>query len=83
VGHVVDEVVLHLRQTLLPEQGDHREDKGDQEDEREEQRGDEKIQLAIHVVPLCREIDPQLVELGRWIVREQGLRVKSHPCTWM
>ena len=53
VGHIVDEVILNLRQSLRAEYRDYREDKGDEQHHGEDHTGnheaDRRVDVAVHI----------------------------------
>ncbi len=81
VCHVVNEIILHLRQTLLSEQRNHRKYKRYQQDKRKYQRRYEKGKFAVYIIPFCREISLNLFNFaGGSFETESGC--KSHPDTF-
>ena len=73
MGHVVDEVVFHLGQFLLPESHDNREYKYDKQYQRERKRRHHERDRREDIIFLCREVDFQIVEFAAGIVGEQSL----------
>ena len=74
MGHVVDEVGFHLRESLLAEDDVDGGDERDEQDEREDDRGHQEGDRPRDVVALRREIDLEVVPLRGRIVGVEHLR---------
>ena len=73
MGHVVDKVVFHLRQLLLPESQDDCAHEGDKQNEGEDKRRYHEAYGVKDVVALGREVDLEVVHLVFRVVGEEGL----------
>ena len=73
MGHIVDEIILHLCQFLLPERHDYSIDRKDQQQDREEKRRNKELDGMINIVLLIREIDLYVIDPCPAVVGKQSL----------
>ena len=75
VGHIIDKVVLYLRQPLRAEDSYYREDKGDEQHYREDDtryhKADRRVDIAVHI----GKVNLHDTHLRGWVIAEQHLRV--------
>ena len=75
VGHVVDEVVLHLRVLLLPEDGDDGEDEREEQHDGEDDARNHESHAGVDVLRHVGEVDFHDAPLGLRVVVEEHLLV--------
>lgn len=66
--HVVDKIVFHLGEFLLPKCRDDGKQEGYQQNEREGKRGYHEFYRTRYIISFGREIDFQVVYFCRWII---------------
>ena len=73
--HIIDKVILHLRQLLLAEHDVNREDERYQQHKGEYHRWNHKADRIEDIIPLAGKMYLDDTHTGRRVVQEQGLRV--------
>ena len=74
--HIVDKVILHLRQFLLAEHDINREDKRNQQHKGEYHRRYHKVDRVENIISFARKMYLYDTHTGRWIIQEQRLGVR-------
>ena len=73
--HIIDKVILHLRQLLLPEYDINRKDKCHQQYQRKYQRRNHEAHRIKEIIPSPRKMNFQNTRLCRWIILKQCLLI--------
>ena len=73
VGHIIDEVVLYLSISLLPEDNHNGKDEGNQQYQREDDTRNHEAHTREDIAVHIREMHPYYTHLRLWVVAEKHL----------
>ena len=73
MSHIIDEIILHFSQFLLPECCYDSKNKSNQHYHRKSKRGDHEPYRTENIIAFCRKIYFQIIKSVRRIVRKKNL----------